>query len=136
MVSESENMRWFRQNVRRGARLALFALAVHMVVSFVHFHADGIATPAASGVSTAANDIETVATPGPAQPASSSQNSTPHDFCALCANKSLLGSLILPVPSAVAALREFDRIRYRYDSATEIPNQPRSSFHARAPPLA
>jgi len=124
-------MKWFRQNVGWGARLALFALAVHMVVSFVHVHADGVAASSAQ----AANNIESVAKPGPVRPTHPYQNSAAHDFCALCANIGLLGSLIVPVPSALPPLRDFDRIRYRYASATGISKQPRSSFQARAPPL-
>jgi hypothetical protein len=129
-------MRWIRHNVRWAARLALFALAVHMAVSFGHVHTDLVAAASASGAGAAAGDIDSVAMPGHARPAHPYQNSAAHDFCAICANIGLLGSLILPVPSALPPLREFDRIRYRYASATGVSSQPRSSFQARAPPLA
>jgi hypothetical protein len=128
-------LRWFRQNVRLVGRLALFALAVHMVVSFGHVHLDDVAA-ASAGMGVAANTVSAAATPGPAHPAHPYQDSAAHDFCTLCANIGLLGSLILPVPSALAASREFDRIRYRYAAATGVSIQPRSSFQARAPPFA
>ena len=32
-------MKWFRSNIKRGSRLALFALAIQFVLSFGHFHA-------------------------------------------------------------------------------------------------
>jgi hypothetical protein len=129
-------MRWIRHNVRWAARLALFALAVHMAVSFGHVHVDIVAAAAASGTSAAAGDADFAATSEPARPAHPYRNSAAHDFCALCANIGLFGALILTVPSALAALRESDRIQYGYASATGIPRQPRSSFQARAPPLA
>ena len=128
-------MKWFRQEVRWGAWLALFALAVHIFVSFVHVHADGVVA-SIPAVSAAADKAGGVATPGPPPPAHPYQNSAAHDFCAICANINLLGSFNLPDPSAPAALRKFDRIRYRYASAIEVPGQPRSSFQARAPPFA
>ena len=40
-------MKWFRSNVRHGSRLALFALAIQVLLSFGHFHVSGAqATPA------------------------------------------------------------------------------------------
>ena len=32
------DMKWFRSNIRRGSRLALFALAFQFLLSFGHFH--------------------------------------------------------------------------------------------------
>src|SRR5262245_10231345 len=32
-------MKWFRSNIRQGARLALLALSIQFVLSFGHFHA-------------------------------------------------------------------------------------------------
>ena len=37
-------MKWFRSNIKSGARLALFALFVQFALSFGHFHA--MAAPA------------------------------------------------------------------------------------------
>src|ERR1700680_4794145 len=114
-------MRWFRQEVRWGAWLALFALAVHMFVSFVHVHADGDVS-SVPGMSAAADQTK------PPPPAHPYRNSAARDFCAICANINLLGSLNLPVPSAPAALRDFDRIRYRHRSVAEVRSQTRSAF--------
>src|SRR5258705_5472246 len=35
------DMKWFRSNIRRGSRLALFALAIQFLLSFGHFHGSG-----------------------------------------------------------------------------------------------
>ncbi len=36
-------MRWFRSNIRRGARLALLALGIQLALTFGHVHLDGVA---------------------------------------------------------------------------------------------
>src|SRR5260221_12497744 len=41
------DMKWFRSNIRRGSRLALFALAIQFLLSFGHFH--GSSAQAAPG---------------------------------------------------------------------------------------
>ena len=40
-----QRMNWFRSKMRSGAQLALFALAVQMVVSFGHMHGDDLGLP-------------------------------------------------------------------------------------------
>jgi|SRR5215472_4918364 len=35
-------MRWFRSHIRSGSRLALFALALQLFVTFGHVHLDGL----------------------------------------------------------------------------------------------
>jgi len=34
----SIGMKWFRSNIKHGSRLALFALALQLALSFGHFH--------------------------------------------------------------------------------------------------
>ena len=46
-------MKWFRANIRHGARLALLALALQFGLSFGHFHA-GVAQAAALAVQSVA----------------------------------------------------------------------------------
>ena len=43
-------MKWFRSNIKSGARLALFALFVQFALSFGHFHA--LVAPARAAPST------------------------------------------------------------------------------------
>jgi hypothetical protein len=138
-------MRWIRQNVRWAARLALFALAVHMYVSFGHVHPDDVAAAYAAGASAASENVASATTPALATtPASATtpnpkhpyRSSVAHDFCAVCAHIGLFSFLILSVPSALVGLQQSDRIGY-WDAATiGVASSPRSSFQARAPPLA
>jgi hypothetical protein len=129
-------MGWFRQKVPWLSRLALFALAVQIVLSFGHVHVNGAAPASAAGMNALAVESNSTAAPGPALPTDRDRNSPAHDLCALCASISLLHSLVLPVPAALAALGEFDRIQFRYASATAVLAQPRSPSQARAPPFA
>jgi hypothetical protein len=129
-------MGWFRQKVPWLSRLALFALAVQIVLSFGHVHVSGAAPASAAGMNALAVESNSTAAPGPALPTDRDRNSPAHDLCALCASISLLHSLVLPVPAALAALGEFDRIQFRYASATAVLAQQRSPSQARAPPFA
>ena len=58
----SADMKWFRSNIRHGSRLALFALAVQLALSFGHIHLEqlasrsGIASVVASKASTSQQD--------------------------------------------------------------------------------
>ena len=59
-------MKWFRSNIKHGARLALLALALQFGLSFGHCHA-GAAQAAALAVQSAAAQSEFLAaTPGAA----------------------------------------------------------------------
>ena len=136
MENRSGSMGWFRQKVPSLSRLALFALAVQIVLSFGHAHLGVVALASAAGVNAPAVESNSAAAPGPALPIDRDRNSPAHDFCALCASISLLHSLVLPVPAALAALAEFDCIQFRYASATAVLAHPRSPSQARAPPFA
>jgi hypothetical protein len=122
-------MRWIRSHRRLGSRLALFALAVQLVLSFGHIHLDKIISPAATGVAqlqTASRDQAPVA-PG--------HHGGAADFCAICATIALVASSVLPEaaqlapPISVASTRlaEFFAARPVFDLHT--------SFQARAPPV-
>jgi hypothetical protein len=63
-------MKWFRQHIKTGSRLALFALAIQFVLSFGHFH--GVAAQAAPAIQAGLSQadlasIGTVAAPEAAQ---------------------------------------------------------------------
>jgi hypothetical protein len=49
-------MRWIRSNIREFARLALFALAVQIIVTFGHVHLDGLALTSAHAGQSAVAD--------------------------------------------------------------------------------
>jgi hypothetical protein len=126
-------MQWFRANKICGGRLALFALALQLVMSFGHIHRDDIYGPARAS-----------ATAPMALPAADQSQSLPadqpskhtDDYCAICATMSLLGSSFvaappqLPLPFAFHAVEHVDRV------AVAIVAQRRTAFQSRAPPAA
>jgi hypothetical protein len=122
-------MRWVH-NRRLGSWLALVALALQMVVSFGHFHRDGVhhtyPAPAVSGSGAQASQL----------PAPHAGNDGDDDYCAICATIYLAATSFLPpapelpVPLVSQAIEHFDRV------AALLIAPRRAPFQSRAPPLA
>jgi hypothetical protein len=106
-------MKWFRSNVKTGARLALFALTVQFAMSFGHFHPPA-AQAASSGRPGPAHGGTTHPTSLPADGLAAKQSSPttdddhqPADNCAICAVMTMAGTVLsstpplLPLPQAV-----------------------------------
>ena len=127
-------MRWFRSHLHFGSRLALFALAVQIALSFGHVHLQDLAQPTAqqsAGLTAPSADV-----PGaPAAPSKKSHGAI-DDFCAVCQLIQLAAtsvpatapSLVLPVASGDIRLGH----KTEFDLAASSP----LVFQARAPPLA
>jgi hypothetical protein len=126
-------MRWFRTNKEFGGRLALFALAVQLVLSFGHIHREDIygsraALPSVSDPAPAADGFALLPTNHPAKHAD--------DYCAICATIHLLNATFVAAPPQLAlpfvsyAIEHIDRV------ADVILAPQRTSFQARAPPRA
>jgi hypothetical protein len=122
-------MRWIRMNRKWGGRLALFALALQLILSFGHIHAEdlGLAAPPqaiASHALTPANDDGT--TP-------------PHDqgdACAICVTLSLSATSLLPV---VASLTLPVTCEWKWSAeiqSAQVVFALKSYYQARAPPHA
>jgi len=121
-------MRWFRTHIALGSRLALFALAVQLVLSFGHVHVGKIAAASSQAA------IALAQQPEPDGGSSPAPHTGAHDFCAICATVSLLASSMLPSGSTVLPptagehrwLSDFGNTRIAFD--------PFILFQARAPP--
>jgi hypothetical protein len=116
-------MRWFRSHRRRGAWLALFALALQLALTFAHVHPLVVATAAALAQSQ----------DGPAQPEPGGPASDP---CAVCTLIQMAGTLV-PASSPALALPvavdgQYLAISIDRPRATSPPRL----FQARAPPVA
>jgi hypothetical protein len=122
-------MHWFRRHIGLGSRLALFALAVQLMLSFGHVHVAKLA-PASSQAG-----ISLAQVPDQGGAPSRDRHSGANDFCAICAAVSLVASSVLPAASSVLppVARE-----HRWPSEvveTRISSDPFLLFQARAPPL-
>src|SRR5689334_1409808 len=103
-------MKWFRRNIRTGSRLALFALALQLVLSFGHSHFNA---------AQAATSIQALTDLAPAQhlaaevaskrqqPAGHHDNQPSNEPCAICAVMAMANQLVfatpavLPLPDAI-----------------------------------
>ena len=120
-------MRWFRATLRTGARLALFALAVQIALSFGHIHLGNVQHASA------------IASTG-GQPSGSTPTQHPvgdaDDYCAICATIHLATTSSLPqapqllLPFAVRRIEHSNCVAATFFSARRAP------FQSRAPPLA
>jgi hypothetical protein len=119
-------MRWFRSHSRGGACLALFALALQLVVSFAHVHLG--TTPLTVGAVSAQVAADPAEQPG--------SNGLAVDRCAVCTLIQMAGSLVpaaspsLPLPVIASPLRLAAGIE------RERPASLPPLFQARAPPIA
>ena len=84
-----------RSNKGRIVWLALFALACQLVLSFGHVH-PGKNVGSAWAALGAASNADQSAPAAPQGPAG-----TADDFCAICANISLAGTLVLPILASI-----------------------------------
>jgi hypothetical protein len=118
-------MKWFRSNIKRGSRLALFALAIQLALSFGHFH--GIA---ALTVQTA----QSLSAPQPASDQDSGEH--PGDICDICVVMAMANTALFATPPVVALPQT---IAFSYmPAAVELVRvaSVRVAFQPRAPPIS
>jgi DUF2946 family protein len=118
-------MQWVRSNIRLGARIAMFALAIQFALSFGHFHA--IAAQAAPSVQSAGQQ-------SPAQNPDSDQHSD--DVCAICAVVAFASTAMAAAPPALPIPQVFKLAQPATNTAFAHPRPTRVAFHSRAPPLS
>lgn len=118
-------MRWFRVNRRWAGRLALFALALQLALSFGHIHAEDLIAPA-SLATASANET------APAD----HRSSLDHDGCAICATVHLAGTLLLPSPVVAVLPPDGVRTAWLVFRAGPVAVLHSDRFRARDPPTA
>jgi hypothetical protein len=126
-------MRWFRANKTFGSRLALFGLAVQIVLSFGHVHLDGIGGKARSVA--AANSLSV--------PLADTRDKNPahrrpgvDDYCAICASIHLAGTALATAAPQLTLPAVSQRVDHSDYVAFVIVSPRRSLFQSRAPPVA
>jgi len=137
-------MKWFRSNIKRGSRLALFALAIQFVVSFGHFHA--VAAQAAQAIQpdTAPFELshglaapsavsESAQQQSPSNPGSDQQQSDP---CAICAVMALANAVLFATPPILLLPQAIEFLYLTTDAEFAHLNSARVAFQPRAPPAS
>jgi hypothetical protein len=134
-------MKWFRSNIKHGARLALLALALQFGLSFGHFHAGAAQAAALAIQSVAAQSEISPATPDavdPSAPLPASHNDSdqhPGAHCAICAVIAHASSVLLAPPALL--LPQAVDLSYRTTDAEFVHrNSARLAFQPRAPPAS
>jgi len=133
-------MKWFRSNIKGGARLALLSLFLQLALSFGHFHA--LATPAAatSTIQSTAIDagdlsVESLAAQKQA-PAKQDNDQRGPDGCAICAVMAMASTVLFSAPP-ILLLPEAVELLYRSTDAEFIHLQSAgTAFQPRAPPAS
>jgi hypothetical protein len=126
-------MHWFRTNIRLGARLALLALAVQVVLSFGHVHFYGVGFAAAKAALAATVPESGPAAPGKPAPIHKSDGPAGLD-CTIC---SLIQSLAHAAPAPTPELPLVTNARsgaLHISHASTLAASPHFLFQARAPP--
>jgi hypothetical protein len=109
--------------------MALFALAIQLVLSFGHVHVERF------DVANAAGDIATQPVHDKSDPSDSHHHGTPgHDFCAICAALTLTGNSVLPSASLLPLLYASQYFWETEFEAVDLSFFLRFGFQARAPP--
>ena len=139
-------MKWFRSNIKRGSRLALFALAIQFVVSFGHFHA--VAAQAAqaiqpdtapfelsyaNGLTAPSAVAEAAQQQSPFAPDSDQQQSDP---CAICAVMALANAVLFATPPILLLPQAIEFLYLTTDAEFVHLNSARVAFQPRAPPAS
>ncbi|MGA8696290.1 MAG: hypothetical protein WB689_21100, partial [Xanthobacteraceae bacterium] len=94
-------MNWFRSTIRPFAQLALFALAVQMVVSFGHMHRDDLGLPPLATAHWA--HFPSGAAQALTGPTDRDQYPSSDDYCPICASIALLATGAPPLPPVTVA---------------------------------
>ena len=123
-------MHWIRMHRRWGGRLALFALALQLGLSFGHIHAEdlGLAAPA----NAVAYHVNTPA----ADDGLPAQGRDDHDSCAICIALGLTASSVLPTVESLTLPVTFDWEWLREIPSAQVIFRLESYYQARAPPYA
>jgi hypothetical protein len=129
-------MNFVHRHKRRGALLALAALALQITLAFGHVHLNDLYFRGVTGGShgtTIAPHRATLAQTSPQAPAQNSDD----DYCAICASIFLVSSSFTPAPPALPVPIGFQRIEHSFDHARGCAEtRQRLAFQSRAPPAA
>jgi hypothetical protein len=124
-------MRWVRARLGVGSRLALFALALQIVLSFGHVHL-GDFKHGGRGLAVAGTPAGPSApTQQPQQPVSDADN-----YCAICATIHLAATSLLPQAPQLPEPFAAGPVKHANFIATSSFSTRRAPFQSRAPPLA
>lgn len=134
-------MKWFRSNIRHGARLALFAMLVQFALTFGHSHWFAQAAPLAqsllqqtdSGESLSSIDRAAVQKQSPAGP---DREQPGEDNCAICAVVAMAGTVVSATPPVLLLPQAIELLHLTTDAEFVHLKSAGAAFQPRAPPAS
>lgn len=134
-------MKWFRSNIRHGARLALFAMLVQLALTFGHSHWFAQAAPLAQssaqqsdGANAAASiDLAAVQKQSPAGP---DRDQPGDDNCAICALVAMAGTVLFATPPVLLLPQAIELLQRTLDAEFAHLKSAGTAFQPRAPPAS
>lgn len=134
-------MKWFRSNIRHGARLALFAMLVQFALTFGHSHWFAQAAPLAQSSlqqtdgfkGVAAIDRAAVQKQSPASPDREHQG---EDNCAICAIIAMAGTVVSATPPVLLLPQAIELLHRTLDAEFIHLKSAGTAFQPRAPPAS
>jgi hypothetical protein len=139
-------MKWFRSNIKHGSRLALFALAIQLALSFGHFH--GVTAQAAPAIQSGQAQSHLSDAGGPLAPDAFGQAAQkqpasdhdpdrhPNDVCAICAVMALANAVLFATPPVLLLPQAVEFLYLTTDAEFVHLNSARIAFQPRAPPIS
>lgn len=138
-------MKWFRSNIRQGARLALFAMLVQFALTFGHSHWFAQAAPLAQsslqqtdGAKDNAKGVAAIdrAAVQKQSPSSPDREHPGDDNCAICAVVAMAGTIVFATPPVLLLPQAIELLHRTTDAEFIHLKSAGTAFQPRAPPPA
>ena len=134
-------MKWFRSNIRHGARLAIFAMLVQFALTFGHSHWFAHATPLAQASLQQTDGAKGVAAIDRAaaqkqSPAIPDREHPGEDNCAICAVVAMAGAVLFSTPPLLELPQAIELLHRTTDAEFLHLKSAGTAFQPRAPPAS
>ncbi|OAF01750.1 hypothetical protein AYJ54_04190 [Bradyrhizobium centrolobii] len=134
-------MKWFRSNIKHGARLALFALLVQFALTFGHSHWFAQAAPLAQlSLQQTGGQKSVVPIDGSAlqkqSPSSPDREQPGDDNCAICAVVALASNVVFATPPLLHLPQAVELLHRTTDAEFIHLKSAGTAFQPRAPPAS
>jgi hypothetical protein len=123
-------MKWFRSNIRHGARLAMFAMLVQLALTFGHSHWLAQATSLAQASIQQSASVEKQSPGGP------DREQPGDDNCAICAVVAMAGTVVSAMPPLLLLPQAIELLYLTTDAEFIHLKSAGWAFQPRAPPAS
>lgn len=131
-------MKWFRSNIRHGARLALLALVIQFALSFGHSHGFAQAAPVVHSALTQAGgrDANNAQATRQHVPANHDRDQHGDDNCAICAVVAMASNVLFATPPLLLLPQAVEILYLTTDAEFIHLKSASTAFRPRAPPAS